>query len=128
MNLLTSLAIGVLFAAGIYQMLRRNVIRAAIGLVLISNAVNLFLFSTGAYNGESPAYTTAVSQISDPLPQALVLTAIVNFVLIAAVVYFILIVPVTKAREKFGPSAAEEAEAEEITLLREIRDSLQNKA
>ena len=57
-----------------------------------------------------------------------VLTAIVNFILIAAVVYFILIVPVTKAREKFGPTAAEEAEAEEITLLREIRDALQNKA
>ena len=57
-----------------------------------------------------------------------VLTAIVNFILIAAVVYFILIVPVTKAREKYGPSAAEEAEAEEITLLREIRDALQNKA
>ena len=58
----------------------------------------------------------------------IILTAIVNFVLIAAVVYFVLIVPVTKAREKFGPTAAEEAEAEEITLLREIRDALQNKA
>ena len=58
----------------------------------------------------------------------IVLTAILNFILVAAAVYFILIVPVTKAREKFGPSAAEEAEAEEITLLREIRDSLQNKA
>ena len=58
----------------------------------------------------------------------IILTAIVNFVLIAAVVYFVLIVPVTKAREKFGPTPAEEAEAEEITLLREIRDSLQNKA
>ena len=57
----------------------------------------------------------------------IVLTAILNFILIAAAVYFILIVPVTKAREKFGPPAAEEAEAEEITLLREIRDSLQNR-
>lgn len=77
MNILTSLAIGVLFAAGIYQMLRRNVIRAAIGLVLISNAINLFLFSAGAYNGVEAAYSTATGQISDPLPQALVLTAIV---------------------------------------------------
>jgi multicomponent Na+:H+ antiporter subunit C len=77
MNLLTSLAIGILFAAGIYQMLRRNLIRAAIGLVLISNAVNLFLFSTGAYDAVAAAYSTATGQISDPLPQALVLTAIV---------------------------------------------------
>jgi large conductance mechanosensitive channel len=58
----------------------------------------------------------------------IVLTAIVNFILIAAVVYFILIVPVTKAREKYGPSAEEAAEAEEITLLREIRDALQNRS
>ena len=57
-----------------------------------------------------------------------VITAIVAFIILAAVVYFVLIVPVTKAREKFGPTPAEEAEAEEITLLREIRDSLQNKA
>jgi large conductance mechanosensitive channel len=54
----------------------------------------------------------------------LVLTAALNFVIVAAAVYFILIVPVTKARERFGPSAEEAAEAEEVVLLREIRDSL----
>ena len=93
MNLLTSLAVGVLFAAGIYQILRRNVIRAAIGLVLVSNAVNLFLFSTGAYNGTAAAYSTATSQISDPLPQALVLTAIVismgGFAFVLSLLYVI---------------------------------------
>jgi len=77
MNLITAIAIGILFGAGIYQILRRNVIRAAIGLVLIANAVNLFLFTSGAYNGRAAAYTTALEQTSDPLPQALVLTAIV---------------------------------------------------
>ena len=93
MNLLTSLAIGILFAAGIYQILRRNVIRAAIGLVLLSNAVNLFLFSAGAYNGQAAAYSTAVGQISDPLPQALVLTAIVismgGFAFVLSLLYVI---------------------------------------
>ena len=77
MNLITAVAIGILFGAGIYQILRRNVIRAAIGLVLLANAVNLFLFASGAYNGRAAAYTTALEQTSDPLPQALVLTAIV---------------------------------------------------
>jgi len=77
MNFLTSIVIGVLFAAGIFQILRRNVFRAAIGLILLSNSVNLFLFTAGAYNGEVAAYTDAVGQYSDPLPQALVLTAIV---------------------------------------------------
>jgi multicomponent Na+:H+ antiporter subunit C len=77
-NLLTAVLIGFLFGAGIYQLLRRNMVRAAIGLVLISNAVNLFLLSSGAYDGIAAAYTTAnLQDISDPLPQALVLTAIV---------------------------------------------------
>ncbi|GAB4460677.1 MAG: Na+/H+ antiporter subunit C [Anaerolineales bacterium] len=93
MNLLTSLAIGILFAAGIYQILRRNVIRAAIGLVLLSNAINLFLFSAGAYNGSAAAYSNAAGQISDPLPQALVLTAIVismgGFAFVLSLLYVI---------------------------------------
>jgi large conductance mechanosensitive channel len=54
----------------------------------------------------------------------LVLTALLNFVLVAAAVYFVLIVPVNKMRERFV-TPAEAAEAEEILLLREIRDSLQ---
>ncbi len=100
MNIVTSIAIGFLFAAGIYQMLRRNVFRAAIGLVLISNAVNLFLFTTGAYNGNIAAYSEVIwrieetaAQISDPLPQALVLTAIVisagGFALTLSLLYVI---------------------------------------
>lgn len=93
MNLLTSLAIGLLFAAGIFQILRRNLIRSAIGLVLLANAVNLFLFSAGAYNGAAAAYANAGGQISDPLPQALVLTAIVismgGFALVLSLLYVI---------------------------------------
>lgn len=54
----------------------------------------------------------------------IVLTAILNFILVAAAVYFILILPVTKAKERFGPAPEEAAEAEELTLLREIRDAL----
>ncbi|MEZ4590171.1 MAG: sodium:proton antiporter [Chloroflexota bacterium] len=76
MELLTALAIGLLFAIGIYQMLRRNVIRSAIGLIILSSAINLFLLSTGAYLGTDPAYDGAANP-SDGLPQALILTAIV---------------------------------------------------
>ncbi len=77
MEILTSLAIGVLFAIGIYQLMRRNVIRSALGLVILSNAVNLFLLSIGAYNGIVASYSEATGQRSDALPQALILTAIV---------------------------------------------------
>ena len=77
MNLLTAITIGILFAAGVFQLLRRNVIRAAIGLIILTYAVNLILLTTGAYSGSVAAYTDLPGQISDPLPQALVLTAII---------------------------------------------------
>jgi multicomponent Na+:H+ antiporter subunit C len=77
MELLTAIAIGALFSIAIFQMLRRNVIRSAIGLILLSNAINLFLLSTGAYRGVAAAYTDMAAGRSDALPQALILTAIV---------------------------------------------------
>jgi multicomponent Na+:H+ antiporter subunit C len=77
MELLTAIAIGALFSIAVFQLLRRNVIRSAIGLILLSSAINLFLLSTGAYQGVAAAYTDVVGQKSDALPQALILTAIV---------------------------------------------------
>ena len=77
MEWLTALSIGTLFGIGVFQLLRRNVIRSIIGVLILLNSVNLFLLSAGAYQGTQAAYTTAVSQPSDALPQALVLTAIV---------------------------------------------------
>jgi multicomponent Na+:H+ antiporter subunit C len=93
MDLLTALAIGLLFSVGIFQLLRRNVIRSAIGLIVISNAINLFLFTTGAYRGIVAAYAGSTGQISDPLPQAMVLTAIIismgGFAFILGMLYII---------------------------------------
>ncbi|MBK6327649.1 MAG: NADH-quinone oxidoreductase subunit K [Chloroflexi bacterium] len=77
MELVTAVAVGFLFAIGVFQMLRRNVIRSVIGLMILANAVNLFLLSTGAYDGLAAAYTTATDMRSDALPQALILTAVV---------------------------------------------------
>ena len=91
MNLLMALAVGTMFGIGLFQILRRNVIRSAIGMVILSNGVNLFLLSTGAYNGLVSAYANATQQISDPLPQALILTAIVismgGFSMVLAMLY-----------------------------------------
>jgi multicomponent Na+:H+ antiporter subunit C len=91
MELLTAIAIGVFFGVGVFQLLRRNVLRSAMGIVIISYAINLFLLSAGAYVGEVPAYTDVVGQRSDALPQALVLTAIVisvgGFALVLEMLY-----------------------------------------
>ncbi len=77
MELLDAAAVGTLFGVGIFLVLRRNVIRSAIGLMLLANAINLFLLSAGAYAGEVPAYGGLDGSRSDALPQAFVLTAIV---------------------------------------------------
>ncbi len=77
MELLTALAVGALFGIAIFQLLRRNMIRSVIGLILLGAAINLFLLSTGAYQGTEAAYDGALGQRSDSLPQALILTAIV---------------------------------------------------
>lgn len=93
MTVLTALAIGAMFGIGIFQLLRRNVIRSAIGLVIIANAVNLFLLSAGAYQGLIPAYANLIGARSDALPQALILTAIVismgSFAFVLGMLYII---------------------------------------
>jgi multicomponent Na+:H+ antiporter subunit C len=76
-ELLNALAVGALFGIAIFQLLRRNMIRSVIGLTLLGSAINLFLLSTGAYQGIVAAYADASGQRADALPQALILTAIV---------------------------------------------------
>lgn len=77
MDFLTAIIIGVLFAIGFFQLLRRNLIRSVIGFIILSNAINLLLLTVGAYQGIGPAYADVLDQHSDALPQALILTAIV---------------------------------------------------
>jgi multicomponent Na+:H+ antiporter subunit C len=93
MPVLIAAGIGIVFAVGIYQILRRNLIRSAIGLVILSNAANLFLVACGSRWGLFAPYSGSPAQTSDPLPQALVLTAIViamgGFAFVLAVVHVV---------------------------------------
>ncbi|WP_341234496.1 Na+/H+ antiporter subunit C [uncultured Sulfitobacter sp.] len=78
MELLVATAIGALTAAGIYMILRLRTFPVIIGTSLLSYAVNVFLFASGrlALNAP-PVLRDGVEVYTDPLPQALVLTAIV---------------------------------------------------
>lgn len=69
--------VGVLTAAGVYLLLDRRMICVALGLVSLSYAVNLFLFAMGRLHTNEPPLTDLGPRFADPLPQALVLTAIV---------------------------------------------------
>jgi multicomponent Na+:H+ antiporter subunit C len=79
---LLALASGVLYAAGIYLMLRRRFAQLIIGLGLLANGTNLLIFTAGGLTrGRPPVVpdgaTTLVEPFADPVPQALILTAIV---------------------------------------------------
>jgi len=75
---LLAILIGVLFATAIYAMLRRDFIDLVFGLVLLSHAANLLVFSSsGLVRGSPPLPGEDPATVADPLPQALVLTAIV---------------------------------------------------
>ncbi|MEB5476935.1 Na+/H+ antiporter subunit C [Acinetobacter pollinis] len=77
LELLLASAIGLLAATGVYLLLRARTFPVVLGLAMIGYAINLFLFATGRIKINSPAILTEATSITDPLPQALVLTAIV---------------------------------------------------
>ena len=77
-SLILVLAIGVLFATGVYLLLERSLTRVLIGFILIGNGANLMFLVAGGRAGGAPIIgQTAPAQMSDPLVQAMVLTAIV---------------------------------------------------
>jgi len=82
MEILFAIASGVLYTAGIYLMLRRRLAQLIIGLGLLSNGTNLLIFAAGGLTrGHPPVVPHGAAQLvppyADPVPQALVLTAIV---------------------------------------------------
>jgi multicomponent Na+:H+ antiporter subunit C len=77
-NLVLVVVAGVLIAAGVYLLLERSLTRVLIGVLLASNGVNvLFLVVSGVAGGAPIIGVTPRQEMSDPLPQAMVLTAIV---------------------------------------------------
>ena len=82
MEVLLAVAAGVLYASGIYLMLRRRLAQLIIGLGLLSNGTNLLIFTAGGLTrGHPPVVAEGAKALvppyADPVPQALVLTAIV---------------------------------------------------
>ena len=88
MEFLLASAIGIMTAAGIYLVLRLRTFPVILGISLLTYAVNIFLFTSGRVTiGAPPVLRDNVTTYTDPLPQALVLTAIViSFGMTAVVV------------------------------------------
>jgi multicomponent K+:H+ antiporter subunit C len=117
MEALVALGIGTLTAAGIYLVLRRRTFPAILGIALLSYAVNVFLFASGRLVLNAPPVLidkTGAGLYTDPLPQALVLTAIViSFGMTAVVVLLALGAYLSTRSDRMdmddGPEAGEEA-------------------
>ena len=81
MEIILAIVVGGLYTAGVYLMLRRSILKFIIGLIFMSNATNLLVFLSAGLVPGSPAFVEAgqkqAGNLADPLPQALVLTAIV---------------------------------------------------
>lgn len=82
MEAVLALVIGVLGGAGVWLILRPRTFQVVMGLTLLSYAVNLFIFSMGSLSIDKPPIVepgvpTDLEHYSDPMPQSLVLTAIV---------------------------------------------------
>ena len=82
METLFSLLIGVFFASAVYLMLSKHTVRILLGIAILGNGVNLLLFTAGRLTREIPPIIPFDSDVlpaaaANPLPQALILTAIV---------------------------------------------------
>jgi len=78
-SLVLLVVMAVLYASGIYLMLERSMTRVLLGFLLVGNATNLLIIIMAGKPGVAPIYEDGVktSEMTDPLPQALILTAIV---------------------------------------------------
>lgn len=82
MEILLAIMTGILYASGIYMIMRRSLVKLILGIVLLGNGVNLLIFVLGRITKGKPPIIDDSQKIlegiyADPIPQALILTAIV---------------------------------------------------
>ena len=116
MTVYAALVVSVVFASGTFLLLQRDLLRAVVGIVLVSNSATLFVISAGLTRGEPPVYPLPQNgSVSDPLVQAMALTAlIIGFgvaALLLAMVYRLYTSHGTVDAEEISAREMEEAEA-----------------
>ena len=123
MNLVFALAAAVLFGTGAVLLLDRDLVRVVFGVVLVSQAAVLTLIASGLARGSAPIYPLTVDSVSDPLSQAMALTAIVIGLAVTALL-LVLVLRVVHAYEsrEIDEVAAEEADRDAQLERREARE------
>jgi multicomponent Na+:H+ antiporter subunit C len=119
MILILSLGVAILFGAGAYLLLKEDLLRVIVGMVLLGNAANLFIMAAALTRGEAPIYPLpALDAISDPLVQAMTLTAIViSFgvaALLLALTYRVYIAHLSVDLRQLAEAEQEQVELDEM--------------
>jgi multicomponent Na+:H+ antiporter subunit C len=124
MTLLVSLCVAVIFGSAAYLMLKRDLIRVITGMILLGNAANLFIMAAGLRQGRAP-FAGSEFETSDPLVQAMTLTAIViSFgvaTLVLSLVYRVYDAHHSVDLRRLGSAEAVQASLDDQPTAREIR-------
>jgi multicomponent Na+:H+ antiporter subunit C len=114
LTLYAALVIAVVLASGTFLLLQRDLFRVVIGIILVSNSATLFIVASGLSRGAAPIYPLPDDGVSDPLVQAMALTAlIIGFgvaALLFAMVYQLYASHHTMDLEEIAEAEAREAE------------------
>lgn len=123
MTLAFSAAIAVLFGSGAYLALKPDLLRVVIGVVLISNAANLTVMSAGLSRGEAPIHPLGEGEVSDPLVQAMTITAIViGFAVTALLLSLVVRIHATHETVDLDELSRAEIDREEALEREEVGD------
>ena len=114
MTLYAALVVAIVLASGTFLLLQRDLFRVVIGIILVSNSATLFIVASGLSGGAPPIYPLPDGGVSDPLVQAMALTAlIIGFgvaALLFAMVYQLYNSHHTMDLEEIAEAEAREAE------------------
>lgn len=121
------ISVFLLTSVGVYLLLGRTLFRAVLGLGLITHAANLLVMMTGGWHRVAPLVQdgATVENVADPLPQALLLTAIV--ISMAVTIYLLALMAVASVREGLLLTQAAPA-ADEGRSREEILDELEGRS
>lgn len=123
MTLAFALAASVLFGTGAYLLLARDLVRFVVGIVLISQSAVLTLIASGLTRGRAPIHPLPDAEISDPLTQAMALTALViGMAVVALLLALVHRVAWAFRTRRLDAVAAEEAELDERLEREDLRE------
>ena len=126
MTILSALVVAVVFGSGTFLLLQRDLTRVVVGIILVSNSAVLFIISAGLTRGVAPILPLEGEGASDPLVQAMALTALViGFgvaALLLAMVYRLYTAHGTVDLEEIAAAETREAEELERTDAPEVEE------